>query len=216
MPTRANMWRSALAMRRRSALQRHIGALVLACICATTALAETDAGPALESVPADMQVLHCGLSKGVLYITYARDGRAAIAPAFHTPAIRKACAAAGYPLAAGPPERLATPAPASRIGITPPPVLGASARSSSVAEPSFSAQASGSVITIDGRNDADVAFHCVINFAWTSDDEPGGSRGVTTQATLPARQSNRVVFISGPYRNVRFVGQPRWNCRPDG
>jgi hypothetical protein len=96
------------------------------------------------------------------------------------------------------------------------PGRGGGAWAPSLAEPSFSAQAGGSVITIDARNDADVAFHCVINFAWTSDDEPGGSRGVTTQATLPARQSNRVVFMSGPYRNVRFVGQPRWNCRPSG
>jgi hypothetical protein len=201
-------------MSHRSALHRHIGALLLACTCAAPALAQVE--QALESVPTDAQVLHCGLSKGVLYVTYARDGHAAIAPAFHTPAIRQACAAAGYPLVAGPPGRLATPAPASRIGITPASSPGAGVRSPSAAEPIFSAQASGSVITIDGRNDADVAFHCVINFAWTSDDEPGGSRGVTTQATLPARQSSRVVFISGPYRNVRFVGQPRWNCRSEG
>ena len=206
----------AVEMSHRSSHYRHFGALLLAYTCAIPAAAEGDTGWALESLPAEAQVLHCGLSKGVLYVTYARDGRAAIAPAFPTPVIRKACAAAGYPLASGPPGRLSSPAPASRIGIAPPPGPGGGGSPPSLAEPSFSAQASGSVITIDGRNDADVAFHCVINFAWTSDDEPGGSRGVTTQATLPARQSNRVVFISGPYRNVRFVGQPRWTCRPSG
>lgn len=203
-------------MSHRSVLHRPFAAVLLTCAGAATAQAEPDAGPALEFMPADAQVLHCGLSRGVLYVTYAKDGRAAIAPAFHTPAIRKACAAAGHPLAAGPPGRTATTPPGPRIGIAPVPGRGGGAGTPSLAEPSFSAQAGGSVITIDARNDADVAFHCVINFAWTSDDEPGGSRGVTTQATLPARQSNRVVFISGPYRNVRFVGQPRWNCRPSG
>jgi hypothetical protein len=29
-----------------------------------------------------------------------------------------------------------------------------------------------------------VSYHCVFNFAWTSDDQAGGSRGVSTQATL--------------------------------
>ena len=187
-------------------------AWVLASAWACAAAAQTEPGPALERLPAGAQVLHCGLAKGVLYVTYAQDGRAAIAAAFHTPAIRKACAAAGHPLEAGTPGRQTAPAP--RIGIAPAP--GSGARPRSLVEPSFSAQASGSVISIDGRNDADVAFHCLIDFAWTSDDEPGGSRSVTTQATLPARQSNRVVFISGPYRNIRFVGQPRWICRPSG
>lgn len=188
------------------------GALLLACTCSAAAGAEPAA--ALESVPSGARVLHCGLAEGVLYVTYAVDGQARIAPAFGTPAIRKACAAAGYPLTAGPPARTATPAP--RIGIAPPGGAGAGTRPGRVAEPSFTTQASGSSISIDGRNDSDVAFHCVINFAWTADGEPGGSRGVSTQATLPARQVTRVVFIAGPYHNMRFVGLPRWDCRPNG
>ena len=178
--------------------------------------AEPEPGPALQLVPPDAQVLHCGVSQGVLYVTFVREQRAAIAPAFHTPAIRKACAQAGYALAAGPPTRVATPIVAPRIGAAPAAPLVGGARAPSTQQPSFVAQASGSVISIDGRNDADVSYHCVFNFAWTSDDQAGGSRGVTTQATLPARQSQRVVTLSGPHSNMRFVGQPRWNCTPGG
>lgn len=201
-----------MRLRHRCRLRSIRCALALALLWASVAMAQPELGPALEQVPAGAQVLHCGLAKGVLYVTYAKDGRAAIAPAFITPAIRKACVAAGYPLAASQPGRSAMPTPG--IGIAPPAAPGGAARPDRIVEPSFSAQASGSSISIDGRNDSDVAFHCVINFAWTADGEPGGSRGVTTQATLPARQSNRVVFISGPYRNMRFVGLPRWDCRP--
>lgn len=192
-------------------------AVLLAIACAAAAAQpEPDAGAALQLLPAGAQVLHCGVSKGILYVTYLREQRAAIAPAFHTPAIRKACAQAGYALAAGPPARVAAPIVAPRIGAAPAAPSGGGGRAPSMSQPSFVAQASGSVISIDGRNDADVSYHCVFNFAWTSDDQAGGSRGVTTQATLPARQSQRVVFISGPYSNVRFVGQPRWNCTPGG
>lgn len=199
--------------------RRARGALIQALVLAGAAIAaaqpgpEAQLGPALERVPEGAEVLHCAVAKGVLYLSYALDGRAAIAPARHTPTIHKACAAAGYPLATDPPGRSATPLP--RIGIGTPGAGGAT-RPGRVVEPSFSVQASGSSISIDGRNDSDVAFHCVINFAWTADGEPGGSRGVTTQATLPARQSNRVVFIAGPYRNMRLVGLPRWDCRPSG
>jgi hypothetical protein len=190
-------------------------ALLLATAGAAAAPAEPEPGSALQLVPTGAQVLHCGVSKGVLYVTYVREQRVAIAPAFHTPAIRKACAQAGYALAAGPPTRVATPIVAPRIGAAPAaPLVGA--RAPSTLQPSFVAQAGGSVISIDGRNDADVSYHCVFNFAWTSDDQAGGSRGVTTQATLPARQSQRVVTLSGPHSNMRFVGQPRWNCTPGG
>jgi hypothetical protein len=193
------------------------GAALLAGVSVASAQPEPEPEPALERVPAGAQVLHCGVARGVLYVTYLQDQRAAIAPAFHTPALRKACADAGYPLAAGPPGRVtAAPLPAPRIGVAPSPREGSGAPSLSTAQPSFVAHASGSVISIDGRNDADVSFHCVLNFAWASDDEPGGSRGVTTQATLPARQSQRVVTLSGPYNNMRFVGQPRWSCTPGG
>ena len=79
-------------------------------------------------------------------------------------------------------------------------------------EPTFVARATGSTLELSGRNDGDVAYRCVINFSWTFDDDPTGPRSVTTQATLPGRQMNRVVFVSGPYRNARFVGLPTWNC----
>lgn len=195
---------------RSAAILRCFGAVLAS---AGAAAAEPAAG-ALELTPPGAQVLHCGVSRGVLYVTYVHEQRAIIAPAFHTPAIRKACAQAGYPLAAGPPTRVATPIVAPRIGAAPAAPPGGAARASATLQPSFVAQASGSVISIDGRNDADVSYHCVFSFAWTSDDQAGGSRGVTTQATLPARQSQRVVTLSGPYNNMRFVGQPRWNCTP--
>jgi len=173
------------------------------------------AGPvadaAIEVLPSGWKVLHCGVSRGVLYVTYVDQGKAAIAPAFATPAILKACSEAGYPVGASAPARtpmtpieprgsgsLAVPAP------QPPPRIRV--------EPTFTAQASGSVVEISGRNDGDTAYHCVINFSWTFDDDPSGPRAVTAQATLPGRQLNRVVFISGPYRNVRFVGLPTWHC----
>jgi hypothetical protein len=187
-------------------------ALLLATGSAAAAQADLEPGSALQLVPPDAQVLHCGVSKGVLYVSYVRDQLAAIAPAFHTPAIRKACAQAGHALAAGPPTRVAAPIVAPRIGAAP----AARPPGAVPSQPSFVAQASGSVISIDGRNDADVSYHCVFNFSWASDDPAGGSRGETVQATLPARQSQRVVSISGPYGNLRFLGQPRWNCTPGG
>ena len=190
--------------------------LLLTAAGAAAAQAEPEPGAALQLAPPDAQVLHCGVSKGVLYVTFVREQRAAIAPAFATAAIRKVCAQAGYALAAGPPTRVATPIVAPRIGAAPAEPLVGGARAPSSLQPSFVAQANGRVISIDGRNDADVSYHCVFNFAWTSDDQAGGARGVTTQATLPARQSQRVVTLSGPHSNMRFVGQPRWNCTPGG
>jgi len=189
-----------------------LGALVGACAATALAQPEPALGPALEHVPAGGQVLHCAMVQGVLYVTYTLDGRAAVAPAFHTPLIRQACAAAGHPVVASAPAR--TPLPGPRIGIATP-VTGTAARPGRVVEPSFNAQSSGSSLSIDGRNDSDVAFHCVIQFAWTADGELGGSRGVSTQVTLAPRQSNRVVFLSG-HSNMRFVGLPRWDCRPGG
>jgi hypothetical protein len=193
---------------------RH-AACALPTLWARVALAQTapEAAAALERVPDGAQVLHCGVARSVLYITYEQDGRAAIAPAFANAAIRKACAGAGHPLAAGPPGR--TPQ-GPQIGVEQPGSRRAAKPPGRVVEPSFTVQASGSSLSIDGRNDSDQAFRCVINFAWTADGEPGGSRGESAQATLPARQSNRVVFITGPYRNMRFVGLPRWDCRPNG
>lgn len=186
--------------------------MLLAWSCAAAEQPEPPPGPALQFVPAGAQVLHCGLSKGVLYLRYPLDGRTVVAPAFHTPAIRSACAAAGYPLAGGPRASLATPIAAPRIGIVPVPAPLGMARA--LAEPSFVVQAGGGGIRIDGRNDGDVGLHCLLSISWTSDDEPGGSRAATTQATLPARQSNQVLFVVGAQRSLRVIGLPRWNCRP--
>jgi hypothetical protein len=178
---------------------------------ASVAPAESVAAAAIESVQPGWKVLHCGVSRGVLYVTYVDQGKAAIAPAFATPSILKACSQAGYPVGAPAPER--TPlTPTDPLGSGSVPVPKPQPPAKTRVEPSFVTQASGSVIEISGRNDGDTAYHCVVNFSWTFDDDPSGPRSVTAQATLPGRQLNRVVFISGPYRNVRFVGLPTWHC----
>ena len=137
--------------------------------------AESDASATILAPQPSWKVVHCGVSRGVLYVTYIERGAAAITG-----------------------TTAASPAP------RPP-------RAKTRVEPTFTTRASGSVIAIDGRNDGDTAYRCVLNFSWTFDDDPTGPRTVTAQATLAARQVNRVVFISGPYRNVRFVGLPSWN-----
>jgi hypothetical protein len=187
-------------------------AMALAAACSLVAQAQPSLSSAIEVTQPGWKIVHCGVSKGVPYVTYVDQGMAAIAPAFMTAAIRRACAEAGYPLAASAPGRAPLALPNPRIDIAPATPAPRTSRSKTSVEPTFVAQASGSVISIEGRNDGETTYHCVMNFSWTSDDEPTGSRAVTTQATLPGRQVNRVVFISGPYHNVRFVGQPRWNC----
>lgn len=187
-------------------------ALWLAVASAGGAQADAVADAAIETLPPGWKVLHCGVSRGVLYVTYVDQGKAGIARAFATAAIRKACSAAGYPVGASAPAR-SPPAPvepfidrpAAVPRPQPPPAK-------TRVEPTFVARATGSALEISGRNDGDVAYRCVINFSWTFDDDPTGSRSVTEQATLPGRQMNRVVYITGPYRNARFVGLPTWNC----
>lgn len=78
--------------------------------------------------------------------------------------------------------------------------------------PSFVAQAGGGTLSIDGRNDGDAAYRCVLNFTWVSDDDPTAMHPVTQQVTLPGHQVNRVVLITGPYRQMRFVSGPSWSC----
>lgn len=186
--------------------------MLLAAVSASGAQSEPVAEAAIETLKPGWKVLHCGVSRGVLYVTYVDQGKAAIAPAFATTAIRQACSEAGYPVAASAPARkppagvdpgvdgsAAVPRP------RPPPVK-------TRVEPSFVAQASGGSIEISGRNDGDTAYRCVISFSWTFDDDPSGPRPATVQATLPGRQLTRAVSISGPYRNVRFVGLPTWHC----
>lgn len=201
------------------ATSRHIArtsvpvGLWLAASASSAAPAAPVTAGAIELAQPGWTVLHCGVSRGVLYVTYVDQGQAAIAPAFPTPAILEVCAEAGYPVGASAPAR--TPMrPLDPLGsgsvALPAPQPPARTR----VEPTFMAQASGSVVQISGRNDGDTAYRCVINFSWTFDDDPSGPRAVSAQATLPGRQLNRVVFISGPYRNVRFVSRPTWHCTP--
>jgi len=169
------------------------------------------AGVAVTAPKPGWKVLHCGTSRGVLYLTYAEKGVAGITPALDTAAVREACAAAGYPVGVGAAERPLHVVPDPRTqGVTA--AEPAPPRARTAVPPSFTTHASGSAIAIDGRNDGDTAYRCVLNFSWTFDDDPTGPRAVTTQATLPGRQVNRVVFISGSYRNARFVGLPTWHC----
>jgi hypothetical protein len=155
---------------------------------------------AIDHVPHGWSVEHCGMARGVLYLTYIQRGKAAISPAFATPAIRLACSAAGYPVERTAGERLGLAQPArTKLGTAP---ILEPIRPRLAIEPTFVAQASDSTITVDGRNDGDRAYHCVLTLTWASDE--GASRSVTTQATLPGRQMNRV-FSSGPYHYIRFV-----------
>ena len=196
---------------RRFVLASVSAALWVAAAPASAAPAETGVDAAIEILQPGWKVVHCGVSRGVLYVTYVDRGKAAIAPAFATPATLKACSEAGYPVGASAPARTPmTPIDPRGSGSMAVPRPQPPARTR--VEPTFLAQASGSVVEISGRNDGDIAYHCVINFSWTFDDDTSGPRVVTTQATLPGRQLNRVVFITGPYRNVRFVGRPTWHC----
>ncbi len=186
--------------------------LLLAWSLAAAMAPEPLPWPALEFVPEEAKVRHCGVSQGVLHVTYVRHGRETTAPAFHTPAIRSACAAAGHALPSGPRARLAAPIAAPRIGAVPAQLPAPRLAS----EPSFMVRAGGGGIRIDGRNDGEVALHCLLDFSWTADNEPGGSRAVTAQVALPARQSNQVLFIATAQAHPRMVGLPRWNCQPGG
>ncbi len=195
-------------------------ALVLTAAAAAAAAPDTapaasapEQASAIELLDTRWQLLHCGVARGVLYVTYADRGLAVISPAVPNAAIGKACAAAGYPLGSSLPQRAgvalpvaSAPAPASER------VTAAAPRSR--VQPSFTPQAQGSSLSIDARNDGDTTWRCSINFSWTFDDNNHGPRSATTQATLPPRQNNRVAAISGNYRNIRFVGLPSWFCNP--
>jgi hypothetical protein len=52
------------------------------------------------------------------------------------------------------------------------------------------ARAAGSFVELSGRNDGETAYHCVVSFSWTFDDDPSGSRSVTAQASLPGWHCN--------------------------
>ena len=168
---------------------------------------------AMEQLRPGWQVLHCGVARGVLYVTYADRGQAAIAPAVANAAIAKACADAGWPIPSGAGRRggLAPVQPAAASSAParhPPPPQANRSR------PTFTPQALGNKLTIDARNDSDIAWRCSVNFSWTSDDDVA-PRNATAHATLPPRQNNRVADLSGVGRNLRFVGAPSWFCLPN-
>ena len=146
-----------------------------------------------------------------LYLTYAEDGRAAITPAVDNPVVRAACAKAGYPLDGAAPGRVATP-PLS----VEPSASGSTARRAPVplrVAPTFTAQAVGSSLSVDGRNDGDAPQSCLVSFAWTWDANDSAPRSSSTQITLPGRQRNRVVTLTAPGSGARFTAAPRAECR---
>ncbi|MDQ2778387.1 MAG: hypothetical protein M3Y32_02385 [Pseudomonadota bacterium] len=176
------------------------------------------ASAAADAAKPSWTVLHCGVAKGVLYLTYAEDGHAAITPAVDNRAVRAACAKAGYPVGGAAPARVAVqpvsvePA-ASGIGIG---GGGGLSRRSPVplrVEPSFTAQAVGSSLSVDARNDGDVPQSCLVSFSWTWDGNPGAPRSSSTQVSLPARQRNRVVTLTAPGYGARFLASPKTACR---
>jgi hypothetical protein len=167
---------------------------------------------ALQTVPEGARVLHCVLSRGVLTLLYVQGGQTASAPAFHTAAIYRACALAGHALPDGPQRRGAWPAPVQRIAIAPP--LPRAGAPGDAAGPGFSVLSGGGALAIDGRNDSDIDYHCVLHVEWAADGGPGGTRAARATAALPPRQSMRVLSLPAPGGGARLVGLPRWNCRP--
>ena len=192
-------------------------ALGLAWICAigagvVPAAAAVSAAPAVDAPRPGWTVLHCGVARGVLYLTYAEDGQAAITPAVDNRAVREACAKAGYPVAGAVRARAARPPISVEPGgngtrrlLAPLP---------SQPQPHFTASAVGSSLSIDGRNDGDVPQSCLVSFSWTWDGNPGAPRSTSTQVTLPGRQRNRAVSLSAPGFGARFVAPPQTACRP--
>ena len=171
------------------------------------------AAAAIEHVPPGWKVLHCGEARGVLYVTYADRGQAGITPAVANAAVARACADAGWRIAPRSGRRggvaAAQPAAAtSAPGQRPP------AEQNNRSQPGMTAQALGSSLSIDARNDSDIAWRCTVNFSWTSDGD-ATPRSATAQATLPPRQNNRVADLTGAGRNLRFVGTPSWFCLPN-
>ncbi|MEO5733664.1 MAG: hypothetical protein ABIQ87_08235 [Rubrivivax sp.] len=174
---------------------------------------------AVDRAPPGWTVLHCGVAKGVLYLTYALDGQAAITVAIDNAAIRARCAAAGYPLGGPARGRSAQPAPSV---VTAPRASTAAPRVRPVEPagdarprppPVFTSQAVGSTLSIDARNDGDVPQSCLVSFAYTWDANTGAPRSSTEQATLPARQQNRVAAVSTPGAGARFAAPPHTVCR---
>ena len=182
-------------------------------VAAVDAAAPAASAAAIEQLRPGWQVLHCGVSRGILYVTYADRGQAAITPAVANATIAKACADAGWRIPPGAGRRggLAPVQPAAPASA---PAQGPPTQHANRSQPTFTPQALGSSLRIDARNDSDIAWRCTVNFSWTSDDELA-PRSATAQATLPPRQNNRVADLSGVGRNLRFVGAPNWFCLPN-
>ena len=197
---------------------RALAASALAWAGTAAAQPAGDGPAAIELVPPGWTVLDCSVSRGVLYLRY-RDRerqRIAVTPAFPNPAVLGACAAAGRPLAASAPQRLAMPSAPTRVGLAPLPGTAAAAGGAPRApgEPSFQTQISGSRLTINGRNDGDVPLHCLIDLAWTSGQIGSTPQVVSQQVQLPARQAQQVLSVTSPQGGMQLVGPPRWSCRP--
>ncbi|HZF80540.1 MAG TPA: hypothetical protein VEZ89_12200, partial [Rubrivivax sp.] len=174
----------------------------------------TTSAPAIQQLPPGWQVLHCGVARGVLYVTYVERGQAAITPAVASAAVAKACADAGWPIPSGAAQRGGL-APAPPAAAPSAPSRRATVSPANRSQPSFTPQALGTSLSIEARNESDIAWRCTINFGWTSDEHGSVPRSATAQVTLAPRQNNRVADLSGAGRNLRFVGAPSWFCMPN-
>jgi hypothetical protein len=186
-------------------------AMALAAACSLAAQAQPSVSSAIEVTQPGWKIVHCGVSKGVLYLTYVDQGKAAIAPAFMTAAIRRACAEAGYPLAASASGRAPLALPNPRIDIAPATPAPRTLRPKTSVDPTFVAQASGSVISIEGRNDGETTYHCVLNFSWTSAHRLSHSHD-SGHATGSAGQSSRVHLRPLSQRPVRRPATLELHC----
>jgi hypothetical protein len=167
---------------------------------------------AIDTVPGDWRIVHCGFSRGVLYVTYVGDDKPAIVPAFPNAAVLRACADAGFALAASAPRRTPALPRDPRIAVPSPPPRPVPPAAPARPAPTFVANAVGNTLTIDARNDSSLTYRCTVDFAWTADDTTA-PQSVTTQATLPPHQATRVASIAG-HGNVRVVSPPRVHCTP--
>ncbi len=188
-----------------------------AIAAAVTSGATAASGAAIEQALPAWTVLHCGFAEGVLYLTYAVNGKAAITPAVDNAANRASCDRAGYPLAGAVPGRIRQQpqrVPEQVVSGAPQPQLRMEQPQPPQPAPVFTPLAVGSALAIDARNDGDAAQACLISFSYSWDDNVAGPRSSTAQAILPAGQRNRVVSVNTPGSGARFVTPPTTSCRP--
>jgi hypothetical protein len=201
-----------------------VPALLLAlCSAAGAAPATRQAAPpperaasmAIEVLPRDWRVMHCGVSRGVLWVTYVHEGRAAITPAVPNDVIHRACAAAGHPSAASMPQRAGIAPPATSIYPAPPAVAGAPppARGMDRRHPVITASTAGG-LGVEARNASDIPWHCTVHFSWMGPEPGAGLRSGSAQATVLPGQSARIVAAPEAGPNARFMGAPSAVCTP--